>query len=622
MSKLVTEHYSRGQLAGQGARRLRAVSRRGRRPLPRRIGAHAAARPSIRTTWSGCDDLRRPRRRRSQPLGLHAAPGAVSRDRRAAQRLLPAPAVRRVRRRARTARTSATFLDALVDAPAGRAASRYRADRGHLYHLQRAVDLSRAWGRTTTAIGGTRAPALIARKLMLLDFVLSEPHARVVRDRSRQGRAVHRALRRAARRPAAARRSRLTTSRTRTTTRYFGHKLPIALVGRSAAGRTSSTWPRTPAAAAVRAVPARPRPAAAARCRRGRSSWSHPRHVASTRLRESTFRRVRRRRPCASASDAAHDLERYFVDAPRRRAERVRARSRSRTSNRFRDARRASPSRAIDALFSAGWRRRRGARPRRPGTRCSACRRARGTSSCGRLPFTYQQFGALAGVAVRGRRLAHGATLAGPASAPTSARRPSAAVRRRIARCGRSRDGASRRSRRPASCVGQPDGHRRGGSDPPSAEAVPQRPCGVGPSGGVAPPSLACHQRISHVPAAMSSRAITRVTDKEDPMPLIKPRTNRVRTRAPHLPPAGTESRRARALRALHRRHAGLRAQSTDRHHAREGSRLRRVARRAADARRREPLAPSDAAASRRARTARHGVTSDRCAPWSSTASS
>ena len=45
-------------------------------------------------------------------------------------------------------------------------------------------------------------------------------------------------------------------------------------------------------------------------------------------------------------------------------------------------------------------------------------------------------------------------------------------------------------------------------------------------------------------------------------MPLIKAAHEPRQERAPHLPAAGTESRRARALRALHRRHARLRAES------------------------------------------------------------
>jgi hypothetical protein len=51
---------------------------------------------------------------------------------------------------------------------------RYRADRGHLYHL-RASSIYRALGQDDNRNRRAASPALIARKLMLLDYVLSEP---------------------------------------------------------------------------------------------------------------------------------------------------------------------------------------------------------------------------------------------------------------------------------------------------------------------------------------------------------------------------------------------------------------------------------------------------------------
>jgi len=51
---------------------------------------------------------------------------------------------------------------------------RYRADRGHLYHV-RASSIYRALGQDDNRNRRAASPALIARKLMLLDYVLSEP---------------------------------------------------------------------------------------------------------------------------------------------------------------------------------------------------------------------------------------------------------------------------------------------------------------------------------------------------------------------------------------------------------------------------------------------------------------
>lgn len=50
----------------------------------------------------------------------------------------------------------------------------YRSDRGHLYHV-RASSIYRALGQDDNRNRRAASPALIARKLMLLDYVLSEP---------------------------------------------------------------------------------------------------------------------------------------------------------------------------------------------------------------------------------------------------------------------------------------------------------------------------------------------------------------------------------------------------------------------------------------------------------------
>jgi hypothetical protein len=68
------------------------------------------------------------------------------------------------------------FLDGLVER--GLAARfTYRADRGHVYHVNRRP-LYRAIGQEDNRNRRTISPALIARKLMLLDFVLGEPDVR------------------------------------------------------------------------------------------------------------------------------------------------------------------------------------------------------------------------------------------------------------------------------------------------------------------------------------------------------------------------------------------------------------------------------------------------------------
>ena len=65
------------------------------------------------------------------------------------------------------------FLDGLVNR--GLAARfTYRRDRGHIYHLH-AKPIYRALAQTDNRNRRLASPALIARKLMLLDFVLSEP---------------------------------------------------------------------------------------------------------------------------------------------------------------------------------------------------------------------------------------------------------------------------------------------------------------------------------------------------------------------------------------------------------------------------------------------------------------
>ena len=88
------------------------------------------------------------------------------------------------------------FLEALV---ARRLAKRFtqRADRGHIYHLQ-ARALYRALGEPEHRNRREASAALIARKIMVLDFVLTPSGYRVAQHRSGEGGSVRGPLRRAA----------------------------------------------------------------------------------------------------------------------------------------------------------------------------------------------------------------------------------------------------------------------------------------------------------------------------------------------------------------------------------------------------------------------------------------
>ncbi len=132
------------------------------------------------------------------------------------------------------------FLDTLVS---HKLATRftYRANRGHLYHLF-ARSIYRALDQEDDRHRRHASPALIARRLMLLDAVLAQPNVTWLAtssDKLAYFREVRRIpatdLPRAANAPepdadADAIRAGVSLRR------YFGHKLPIGLVGGSVAG--------------------------------------------------------------------------------------------------------------------------------------------------------------------------------------------------------------------------------------------------------------------------------------------------------------------------------------------------------------------------------------------------
>jgi hypothetical protein len=122
------------------------------------------------------------------------------------------------------------FFDRLV---ARRLATRltFRRDRGHVYHLQHSA-IYEAIGQDDNRNRRQTSPALIARKLMLLDFVLAHVGAewyateqdKVRLFTDRWGVPIDDL-------PSRIYTPRRDTSDQPTTTRYFIHKLPIRLVG-------------------------------------------------------------------------------------------------------------------------------------------------------------------------------------------------------------------------------------------------------------------------------------------------------------------------------------------------------------------------------------------------------
>jgi hypothetical protein len=119
------------------------------------------------------------------------------------------------------------FLEGLV---ARRLAVRmtYRPDRGHIYHLH-SWSLYRALGHQGDRNRRHASAALIARKLMLLDVVLSQPEAEWVATEADKvalfTNRFHAPL------EDLPRRTFVSDGANPRTTRYFMHKLPIAVVG-------------------------------------------------------------------------------------------------------------------------------------------------------------------------------------------------------------------------------------------------------------------------------------------------------------------------------------------------------------------------------------------------------
>lgn len=279
-----------------------------------------------------------------------------------------------------------TFLDALVER---RLASRftYRTNRGHLYHVH-ARSIYRAIGHEDDRHRRHTSPAYVARRLMLLDVVLGEPHAEWFATEAEK--------------------VALFTERFRVPTtelpryavsdvgdsgasRYFGHKLPIAVAGDPS--RVHLVYLATEPGAQPFERFLRDH----ARLLRTLPAWTvvvvQPSHVSATALWEATFRRVVDG-TVRLGSEGAQALERYFV--ARRAVERKEFTKLSAADlQAFRTAKLRFAEPAIEALFAL-WASTEEDRVD-PALLLGVLPR-HGQLVVRTLPHSYQQFGAFAGV--------------------------------------------------------------------------------------------------------------------------------------------------------------------------------------------------------------------------------
>jgi hypothetical protein len=119
------------------------------------------------------------------------------------------------------------FLDRLVARLARR--HNFRRDRGHVYHLHHA-SIYNSIGQDDNRNRRQTSPALIARKLMLLDYVLDHPAIEwVSTEQDKVGLFTTRFGVPVSELPHRIYHGRRRDQRTTTTTRYFVHKLPIGV---------------------------------------------------------------------------------------------------------------------------------------------------------------------------------------------------------------------------------------------------------------------------------------------------------------------------------------------------------------------------------------------------------
>ena len=279
------------------------------------------------------------------------------------------------------------FLDDLVER---RLANRfsYRTNRGHLYHLH-ARSIYRALGHEDDRNRRHTSPAHVARKLMLLDLVLSEPDVEwFATERDKVALFIERYRVPLTDLP---RTAALEGDQPAEGTRYFGHKLPIGIAGGCA--RPQFVYLATDAGAQPFERFLRDH----ARLLRSLPAWTvmvaHGSQVATTTLWEGAFRRVVGGVDGLQA-ETAHALAQYFV--ARRTVERREFTKLSVTDMQaFRVGQSRFSEPAIEALFKA-W----------LASGADSVDHALLTSvlpETGRLvvrtlPFSYTQFGSFAGV--------------------------------------------------------------------------------------------------------------------------------------------------------------------------------------------------------------------------------
>jgi hypothetical protein len=265
---------------------------------------------------------------------------------------------------------------------------RFRADRGDIFHVHH-PGLYRALALDHNRNQRHVSPALIARRLMLLDVVLAQPNVTwlatetdKVATFTSQFRVAHENL---------PRRTLVARDAPRTT-RYFLHKLPIALVGTPPEPHFVYLATDTTVPAFVRFLREH------ARLLSALPSWAiviaHPRHVLGQSAWKAAFASLQINTTSSLSPALTRDLERYF--ATRTAVERHQLAGLSVADLQgFREAR----LRFAEPLYEAWF-----ARWLASGSpRLSAAAEAAGTFVAGRLllhelPHRYEQFGAFPGV--------------------------------------------------------------------------------------------------------------------------------------------------------------------------------------------------------------------------------
>jgi hypothetical protein len=205
----------------------------------------------------------------------------------------------------RNGKNAQWFLDQLVARQVA-ARCRYRADRGYVYRLQHR-SLYRAMGLDQNRNRRPAAPALIARKLMLLDVVLSEPNAEWVATEAEKVALFTERF--GVSQDDLPRGTLIAEGADPHTTRRFKDKLPIALVGDPPMVHFVFLTVEGSVTSFERFLHTHGRLLSAL------PTWTvlvtHPRHIGSTAL-EAAFRRFVGDEPALSAARLP-DVERYFV---------------------------------------------------------------------------------------------------------------------------------------------------------------------------------------------------------------------------------------------------------------------------------------------------------------------